>query len=184
MSEAAREEASGIIAERLIATEFFRRAKHVGCYVASGAEVDTAIIIEMVWARNKSCYLPALIPAHQNRLWFAPFSPNTTLSTNQYGIYEPVEARRNRVLPQRLDLVIVPLVAFDRNGTRIGMGGGYYDRTFAFRRVRHIWLKPALIGLAFECQKTARIPTNNWDVRLDAVITEQTMYAPKPGLTR
>jgi len=76
-----------------------------------------------------------------------------------------------------LHVLIVPLVGFDDNGNRLGMGGGYYDATLSFLRRRRIWRKPFLIGLAYECQRAARIPSETWDIRLDAVLTET-------GLTR
>lgn len=176
MPEDLRLDAADAIAQRLVNSPAFRRAKHIGCYLAWGTEVDTAPLIEHIWTHNKVCYLPVLVPAHQNRLWFAPFYPDTVLKKNRYGIYEPTKARKRRIAPQRLDAVLVPLVAFDRHGTRIGMGGGYYDRTFAFRRTRAVWIQPLLVGLAYECQKAATIPTHPWDVRLDVVVTEETTY--------
>lgn len=178
MTEEARAEAAENIAHRLLSSDPLRRATHVGCYLAWGAEVDTSAIIEHLWAHNKTCYLPVLVPSHQNRLWFVPFYPDTVLKKNQYGIFEPKPTKRNRARPQKLDAVMVPLVAFDQHGTRIGMGGGYYDRTLAFRRTRTAWLKPVLVGLAYECQKTAVIASNPWDVRLDAIVTERTIYRP------
>lgn len=72
-----------------------------------------------------------------------------------------------------LDFLVVPLVGFDDQGRRLGMGGGYYDATLAFLRRRRIWHKPYLIGLAFECQRVAEIPSEPWDIRLNAILTEK-----------
>jgi 5-formyltetrahydrofolate cyclo-ligase len=76
------------------------------------------------------------------------------------------------IAARKLDLVLTPLVAFDKNCQRIGMGGGYYDRTFSFLRARQQLLKPKLVGLAFACQQVPEIPANPWDIRLYSVITE------------
>jgi 5-formyltetrahydrofolate cyclo-ligase len=107
-------------------------------------------------------------------LWFAEFNPTDILVFNRFGIPEPV--RRRLIKPSALDLVFTPLVAFDNNGHRIGMGGGYYDRSFAFLRRRRYWRKPRLFGLAYELQKQASIEPNDWDIPLDAIATEAHIY--------
>ena len=94
----------------------------------------------------------------------------TPLQRNHYGILEPVTG--DEASANELDVVVTPLVAFDENGHRIGMGGGYYDRFFAALRTRKRWLRPKLIGFAFDCQKVARISPNPWDIRLSRVFTE------------
>lgn len=119
-----------------------------------------------------------LVPFSKQKLWFAKFSPTDKLAYNRFGIPEPV--RRRLIKPCALDLVLTPLVAFDCNGHRVGMGGGYYDRSFAFLRRRHHWRKPRLLGLAYELQKLARIIPNDWDVPLDAVATEARIYRVTP----
>jgi 5-formyltetrahydrofolate cyclo-ligase len=86
---------------------------------------------------------------------------------------EPAVARKLMRLPQQLDAVIVPLLGFDNNGNRLGMGGGYYDRSFAFRKQRRAWRRPLLIGVAYSFQQVDAIQTEPWDIPLDAVITEQ-----------
>lgn len=164
------------IAERLVATSFYRRAKHIGCYLAFGAEVETDAIVEQIWRDNKKCYLPRITGGQQNRLRFMPFKPGTHLTRNRFGIYEPQIKGRTTANLLRLDLVIVPLVAFDSTCNRIGMGGGFYDRSLHFRRNRTHWIKPILAGVAFDCQHAAVIEGNSWDVRLDYVVTESTIY--------
>ncbi len=99
------------------------------------------------------------------------------MRVNQYGITEPDPDSTQLVCRGRLDLVLVPLVAFDGNGNRLGMGAGYYDRTFHFLRHRRHWLKPRLVGLAFDMQRVADLQPAAWDVPLNAVVTET-------GLTR
>jgi 5-formyltetrahydrofolate cyclo-ligase len=137
--------------------------------------MDPAPLLELLWSAGKQVYLPVLVPFSRQKLWFARFSPGDMLACNRFGIPEPV--RRSLIKPLALDLVLTPLVAFDTAGHRIGMGGGFYDRTFAFLQRRQHWHKPNLVGLAYELQKQATIKPNNWDVPLDAIATETRVYA-------
>jgi 5-formyltetrahydrofolate cyclo-ligase len=90
---------------------------------------------------------------------------------NRFGIAEP---QGTEVLAARwLDVVFLPLVGFDRRGVRLGMGGGFYDRAFAFRQLRSVWHAPRLIGLAYAFQEVANIRAAAHDVLLDAVVTEE-----------
>jgi 5-formyltetrahydrofolate cyclo-ligase len=79
---------------------------------------------------------------------------------------------RQRIQPLALDLVLTPLVGFDHKGNRLGMGGGYYDRSFAFLLRRQNWKKPRLVGLAYDFQQLDKLPAKNWDVPLTAVATD------------
>lgn len=98
------------------------------------------------------------------------------MTPNRFGILEP-DIQHNRIMhPRSLDIVIVPLVAFDVQRNRLGMGGGYYDRTFEASRVRSEWKRPRLIGVAHELQKQKLLATRSWDISLDAVITEEGLY--------
>jgi 5-formyltetrahydrofolate cyclo-ligase len=125
---------------------------------------------------GKQVYLPVLRNRPSNSLWFTAYRPGDRLVNNCYGIPEPVMHSRRIVMPWSLDMVFVPLVAFDRSGNRLGMGGGYYDRTFAFRRMRSHWRGPKLIGLAHEFQRVEQLLNQVWDIPLDGVITEQRIY--------
>lgn len=75
-----------------------------------------------------------------------------------------------------LDLIVMPLAAFDASGNRVGMGGGYYDRTLAATACERGWRRPTLIGLAFEAQRVAAIPAREWDVPVDWIATEAGVY--------
>jgi len=101
---------------------------------------------------------------------FRALDADSSLSTNQFGLLEPQDGEF--VDPHRLDIVITPLVAFDSSGNRIGMGGGYFDRYFAFLKSRRFWLRPKLIGVAFDCQRVSAIVPNPWDIGLFRVVTE------------
>ena len=122
---------------------------------------------------GKQICLPMLLPWHYNRLWFVPWAAGDPLVRNRFGIAEPRPARDRRpIAPHALDLVLTPLVAFDRNCRRMGMGGGYYDRSFAFLGRRRHWNKPRLLGLAYGFQEVETLPVRPWDVPLAGVATE------------
>jgi 5-formyltetrahydrofolate cyclo-ligase len=102
--------------------------------------------------------------------------PGETLLPNRFRILEPrVNARRQRKV-WALDLVLLPLVGFDDTGGRLGMGGGFYDRSLAYLARRKSWRKPALLGLAHECQKVDRLAQASWDVPLAGTVTDRQWY--------
>jgi len=146
--------------------------------MAADGEIDPYPLLQALWALGKIIYLPVLVPFSRQKLWFAKYAPSDRLVLNRFGIPEPV--RRRLIKPCALDLVLTPLVAFDSRGHRIGMGGGYYDRSFAFLRRRRHWRKPRLLGLAYELQKLPGIIPNDWDIPLDAVATEARIYRATP----
>jgi 5-formyltetrahydrofolate cyclo-ligase len=109
---------------------------------------------------------------------FARWRHDDRFVTSRFGIDEPLPTAR-RVAPQRLDVVLVPLVAFDREGTRLGHGAGYYDAAFAFRRGAGR-TRPVLVGLAHAFQEIDHIDRREWDVPLDIVVTERkTLRVPR-----
>tara|TARA_R110001583_G_scaffold25644_3_gene92735 strand:+ start:4309 stop:4947 length:639 start_codon:yes stop_codon:yes gene_type:complete len=160
----------------------FIRAKRIGFYLPSDGEISPLPLIKQALAMGKKCFLPVLHPVRHNRLWFARYRPGTRLIKNCYGISEPNIRLEPRALPQALDLVLLPLVGFDSMGGRLGMGGGYYDRTFAFKRRterkdnRPPRKSPALIGLAHELQQQPKLELADWDIPLAAVATEHQLY--------
>jgi 5-formyltetrahydrofolate cyclo-ligase len=137
-------------------------ARHVAAYLSLPEEIDTAPLIALLRRQRCVLYVPKLAGA--GRLRFMRL--DTAMRRNRYGIAEPVAGGR----PPRLDLIVLPLVAFDEAGRRLGMGGGYYDRLLARPRP---WRRPLRIGLAFAAQQVAAVPANARDARLDAVVTER-----------
>ena len=132
-------------------------------------EVDTREIIERAWRANKRVFVPVLRGGAQ--MAFCEIDKDTELEQDRFGIWEPV---RGVLIPaKKLDLIITPTVAFDENKNRIGMGSGYFDRCFSFLRHRKHWLRPKLLGVAFECQRVEKITPNAWDIRLYKIITEK-----------
>ena len=170
LDDETRNAASTIIAEGVLASGWFQRAEYVGCYLPAPEEVNTWDVISRAWRMKKRVFAP--VCEKNYRLQFREVSPKTDLRCNRHGILEPVGGET--VAARMLDVVITPVVAFDRENNRIGMGGGYFDRTFSFLRQRKGWLHPKLIGVAFACQQVATIAPNPWDIRLFSVITEET----------
>jgi 5-formyltetrahydrofolate cyclo-ligase len=155
----------------------FRASKHIAGYIANDGEIDPFPIIEKIWRLNKYCYLPVVPRPDQGHLWFAPFTPETPLTLNRYGIPEPDVKQKYWVRAQLLDLMMLPLVGFDLNGNRIGMGAGFYDRSLAFLNYRQYWKHPHVIGLAHDCQRVDNIKSDNWDIPLEAIATDKHYYA-------
>jgi 5-formyltetrahydrofolate cyclo-ligase len=150
----------------------FHAAQHIACYLSNDGEVDISPLIDQAWAMGKTVYLPVLSTNRRNHLHFLPYRAGDELLLNRFGIPEPVVRRRRVVDPMRLDLVLMPLVGFDSWGNRLGMGGGFYDRSFAFLRKRRCWFKPRLLGVAYDFQEVAALSQNSWDVPLNGVVTE------------
>ena len=154
--------ASKIICDKVIRTSSFSAAKLVACFLPMPDEVDTRSIIERAWCANKRIFVP--ITRAKGKMFFREIRPDTTLVRNSMSIWEPVSGEI--IEPRALQLVVTPLVAFDRLNHRIGMGGGFYDRSFSFLRHRKHWFKPKLFGIAFKCQEVEKITANPWDIRL------------------
>ncbi|MDN3608200.1 5-formyltetrahydrofolate cyclo-ligase [Vibrio ostreicida] len=143
--------------------------QHIALYLSVDGEIDTAPLIDWLWQRGKTIYLPVIHPFSAGHLLFLRYEPHTPLVLNRYKIKEP-RLDVTEILPaHKLDIICTPLVAFDHNGHRLGMGGGYYDRTL------EPWFKnqsgPKPIGLAHQCQKIDQLPIESWDVPLPKIVT-------------
>lgn len=170
--ELAADQASQLIKRQ----RFFLSSQHIAAYIPMHGELSPLPLIDLARSLGKNIYLPVLMPFLTNRLWFAPWNPDTKMRNNRFGIPEPVFNGKQLIPARQLDIVITPLVAFDQQCHRMGMGGGYYDRTFSFLRFRQHWQSPRLVGLAYEFQKVTRINTQPWDVPLHAVVSEKRIY--------
>jgi 5-formyltetrahydrofolate cyclo-ligase len=151
------------------------RHQHVALYLANDGEINPAHVLQRLLKRGVHCYLPVLHPLYRGRLHFSRVTPDTGYRANRYGIAEPCLSQRQLMNPAFLSLVLLPLVAFDERGNRMGMGGGYYDRSFAFKH-RGSAPTPVMIGLAHECQKAAALQTESWDLPLDGIVTDRRFY--------
>lgn len=178
LSELEREQAAFLLCERIASSRTFQQSKHIAFYLTNDGEIDLSLLIKHAWQQGKRCYLPVLAEPNTQRLWFVPYTPDTKLKNNRFGIPEPIHSHTKRLRKTlSLDLILMPLVAFDEKGNRMGMGGGFYDRTLAFLRQRRYWHKPNLLGVAYEFQKQKQLATNPWDVPLQAIATEQYLYS-------
>jgi 5-formyltetrahydrofolate cyclo-ligase len=169
-------EYSRAICHQIINSSQFRRASTIALYLPHDGEIDLQPLISEAWSRNKRCYLPVLSPFSENRLWFAPLEPGERMVFNRFGISEPDRNWYQMAKLWSIDLLLMPLVAFDNSGNRLGMGGGFYDRSFAYLRQRSRWRKPHLLGTGFELQRVEQLPQQPWDVPLDSVVTEAGLW--------
>jgi 5-formyltetrahydrofolate cyclo-ligase len=158
--------------------DFFLRAKRVGVYLANDGEVDLSPIIDICLKSRKNCYLPVLHPLGYKRLHFAAFNQRSHMTTNCFGICEPSLKHAKLAPIWSLDLILMPLVSFDRHGNRLGMGGGYYDRTLSFMSMKKS-PAPQLVGLSYSFQELPKIVAQDWDIPLDYVVTEKEIICAK-----
>lgn len=156
--------------------DIFSNAKRIAFYQPIDGEVDPSLLLKYALREGKSCFLPRISDENPEFVSFAPYDENTKLKNSDWGIAEP-PAPETIPSPADLDLVFVPLVAFDRYCSRLGMGKGFYDRTFNFK-IFNPQSRPLLIGLAHECQYAEPFSVKSWDVRLDAVITATKIHRP------
>jgi 5-formyltetrahydrofolate cyclo-ligase len=166
------EAAANELAERILSLDEYRQAQRVAAYFAVNGEIGLNPLIDHALAQAKNVYLPNL---DQQALRFSPYFHAQKMRINKFRLPEPDVDEAEMLAPDELDLVLAPLVVFDANRNRIGMGGGFYDRSFAFRKnPEH--KRPVLIGVAHELQKVDRIVPQEWDVRLDMIVTDQAVY--------
>lgn len=172
LDAAAQRRAAHRLVRHMALQSWYRQARTLALYVAADGEIDPSRILERAWADGKRVFLPQLRAG--NRLGFREYRRGARLRRNRFGIPEPLQGRR--MLPSGLDVVLLPLVAFDRRGNRLGMGGGFYDRTFA--RLRRGGVRaPSLIGLAHGFQQVAQLTEQPWDVPLRGVLTDDGWFA-------
>lgn len=161
------------LAKVVCSQPLFQQSQHIALYLASDGEISPEWVVQQAWDRGKQCYLPVLDPVDKQRMHFQSYQPDTPMVENRFGIREPAFDLSLAIAPEALDLVLMPLTGFDEQGNRLGMGGGFYDRTFAFVKGAN---KPQLIGLAHECQKRDQIPVEDWDIPVLGVATDKQFY--------
>ena len=160
----------------------FRRAKHISLYLPTDGEIDPRLLLRAAQRRGKATDLPVLSAWPRTKMVFQRVRPGEKLLPNRFRILEPrVNISRQRKV-WALDLVLLPLVGFDDAGGRLGMGGGFYDRSLAYLARRQSWRKPTLLGLAHECQKVDRLIQASWDVPLAGTVTDKHWYSAKTPL--
>lgn len=167
------ERAARALAERIVELPAYREAGSIAAYFAVNGEIDPSVVVDAALAAGKKVYLPHI---DGETLLFAPYFHGQKMRSNHFRLLEPDVDKAAMLAPPELDLVLVPLVAFDRERNRIGMGGGYYDRSFAFRQDAG-QNSPRLVGIAHELQRAETLEPQPWDVRLDLVVTDAAVYA-------
>ncbi|WP_233980012.1 5-formyltetrahydrofolate cyclo-ligase [Pectobacterium versatile] len=155
--------------ERVMAHPKIILADSVAVFLSFDGELDTHPLIQQLWQQEKRVYLPVLHPFRSGYLLFLRYAPDTELVRNRLKIMEPrLDVCQVLPLPQ-LDVLLTPLVAFDHLGQRLGMGGGFYDRTLQYRN--YTSRGPYPIGLAHDCQQVDALPVESWDIPLPEIIT-------------
>jgi 5-formyltetrahydrofolate cyclo-ligase len=154
-------------ADHLQALPAWNHTQHLALYLPADGEIDTSRIVERARAAAVALYLPVL--DRVGVMHFALWEPGARLEENRYGIPEPGPQHPLRAADQ-LDMVLMPLVGWSKSGERLGMGGGFYDRTLAGIS------GPLRVGLGFECQRVDQLPTESWDIPMDFVVTEAALH--------
>ena len=150
----------------------YNRAQHIALYLPVKGEADPRALFSQNRDTKKKFYLPVLSSTQDKHLCFVEWDKTTQFKNNIYAIPEPIMTASNQIPLPQLDLVVMPLLAFDKSGNRLGMGGGYYDRSFAFKRQHTLIKKPFLVGYAYQFQQQNQLIAQTWDVPLDAYVTE------------
>ena len=160
------QQAEDFITQQALALIEAQNAQHIALYVSFDGEISTEKLIKTLWAQDKHVYLPVLHPFNPNHLLFLRYLPDTPMLKNKFGIWEPKLNVQNVLPLDELDILFTPLVAFDKQGNRLGMGGGFYDRTL------QNWQNSSFIpvGLAHQCQQVEQLPTEAWDVPLHQIL--------------
>ena len=167
LSKNEQQQASELLLQHLSTHKKVQAAQKIALYLASDGELDPMPFIQWCWQQQKHVYLPVLHPFCSGHLLFLIFEDTSLMEKNQYGIFEPT-LDVSKVCPlNQLDLVFTPLVAFDSAGARLGMGGGFYDRTLANWQQHQVYP----IGLAHDCQQVDKIAAQQWDIPLPEIIT-------------
>jgi 5-formyltetrahydrofolate cyclo-ligase len=173
----ARRRASASICAAVIRSRWFQHALRIAIYMPMEDEVDLRPLIGIAERCGKSVYAPVINAAAQ--MQFVAVTTASTLIENRFGIAEPQASKRHgaaTIARPKLHVVCAPLSAFDKQCHRAGLGGGYYDRYFEDRHSTH---STRLIGVAFDVQRVARIDTRDWDVPMDAIVSERRIYRPQ-----
>lgn len=168
-----KQEVSAQIIQKLISHPVLQKSHIIASYLAADHEIDLQAWFTHAWQRKKLCYLPLALDT--KKLAFGEYHNNTRLQQNRWKILEPLQ-NDQCLLPHQLEVVLVPLIAFDQNGYRLGRGLGYYDRSFSFLLSNPRPKNPYLIGVSYQFQAVKSIFSNPWDVPLNEVITETAHY--------
>jgi 5-formyltetrahydrofolate cyclo-ligase len=175
LSQRERMTAADAIAQSLYRHRVLRPGAHVAAYIAHRGEVDLGPTLARARSQRCNVYLPSITRADAGLMRFVRFDDRRALRRNRFGILEPHRCATSTPV-RRLDVVLLPLVAVDAHGWRLGSGAGFYDRSLAHLKYGRRWRRPRLIGVAYEFQRVPQLEPQPWDVPLDAVVTERGFY--------
>ena len=181
LSKAQQAQASQQLCRRIARSALFRRSRHIGFYLANDGEIDPSPLLRLAQRLGKHCYLPVVSRWPRGHMRFQRLRPMQRWRANRFGIREPLPAPQWQVKGWQLELILLPLVGFDREGNRLGMGGGFYDRYLAYLQRRRHWRRPVLAGLAHSCQQVPALPAASWDIPLDQIMTERDAWSAVSG---
>jgi 5-formyltetrahydrofolate cyclo-ligase len=170
LSAQQQQDAASTLAKKVLNCVLHHGAKRVALFLSIDGEIPTNKTIASLWQNGIEVFIPLIHPFNPKYLLFIRYAPDSLLTRNPLGMLEP-KPNCNHVCPlTQLDILFTPLVAFDNTGHRLGMGGGFYDRTLAchFNQKR---TKPQIIGVAHDCQQVDSVPTQSWDIPLSALLT-------------
>ncbi len=162
-------ESADRLCRNLLKYRFITGAKRVGVYLPYRGEIDLFPWIQLAWRQGKALYLPVV--GNKDELSFVRYTHKTPLKKNKFNILEPANKKQG-VSIRKLDVILAPMVAFDVNGFRLGMGGGFYDRTLHYK-AKHRYLKPAFVGVGYHWQLMSWASPEPWDIKLDVAITDK-----------
>lgn len=171
LSKSFKHRAAKRVMQLLMRSGWLKQGLRIGIYLAMDEEMPLANVIDAAQRLGCTLFVPHIINTRRRSMKFYPYHQHASLIVHRWGMKQLTRAT-TPCATQSLDIVLVPLVGFDDHGHRLGMGGGFYDRHFAFKR-RAPTLKPKLIGVAFACQKISAIDAQPHDIQLDAIVTEQ-----------
>jgi 5-formyltetrahydrofolate cyclo-ligase len=175
LSPEQQQSASQRITYHIAKQDWFRQARHIAFYFPHHGEVDTTELCHIAERQHKHCYFPLVVDKPQKLLYFLPHRMGCAVNYNRFGIMEPKGTMEQAIALTALDIIFTPLAAFDEHCHRLGLGGGYYDRTFAQLTAPHHH-PPLRIGLAYQWQKVAPLTCEPWDIPLHGVMTDRQLY--------
>ena len=176
LDPASMQQAAKQVAAQLVVLPKFIESETIAFYIAQENELDPSVTIQAAQQFNKKFFLPVVPTDNEKNLSFYAYHSEEDLIKNRFDILEPKTSAASAVNIASLDIILVPLVGFDKECNRLGRGAGYYDHTLAFAKDKSAAERPLLIGLGYEFQKLPEIVPSKWDVPLDLVVTEDTIY--------
>ncbi|SDJ34974.1 5-formyltetrahydrofolate cyclo-ligase [Ferrimonas sediminum] len=164
------------LSQRLSQHPQIQHAKVIALYLPQDGEPDLQPLSHRLWQQGKTLALPVMHPFCRERMLFQRYAPDTRLKPNHFGIAEPYWNQSELILKHQMEVMLMPLVGFDAQGHRLGMGGGFYDRFLAGpNRPCH------LIGIAHQCQQVSALPPQPWDIDIDAIATPEQWIECRPN---